>query len=308
MLKIYPLVFSCLVISSSSSPLLGADWLRYHNQLYGIEFAYPPDAKISRHSEVNGLVMTVNSLHSKDLMNSALSKGEFTVQVFITPKNNMDHKHWDDACLKSTTTFIIGKYSGSITEWDENKGEGHGQSLCVKANNYLYRFDTTGSYGDVSETDRLLNSIKLSKPIDANNDTPILIGANVTTPQSLSLPVIIPFSSNRSNAVYDCITVEPGLYGQKFHLMHLMTAGGAGPAAWSYNISTLYMTKRSFGLRKNQVYIGGEIGGMVLNATTSIGLYGNISSNKKGPRLFVSVSVGVMNLYDFVKFLSKVPS
>jgi len=86
-----------------------------------------------------------------------------------------------------------------------------------------------------------------------------------------------------------------------------MTAGGAGPAAWNYNVSTLYMTKDAFGIKKEQAYVGAEIGGMLFNFTSSLGVYANISGHKNSPKLFVSVSVGVMNLYEFLRFITKIP-
>lgn len=120
-----------------------------------------------------------------------------------------------------------------------------------------------------------------------------LVGVNAGTPQKISVPVLIPFTSNPKTAVYNCVGLEPGLTGQKVYLDHMMTAGGAGPVAWDLKASSLYMTHDAFGLRSNQLYLGAEIGGYVVAAIGSVGVYAKVSKKQAGPKLFVTFSLGL---------------
>lgn len=139
----------------------------------------------------------------------------------------------------------------------------------------------------------VLSVILLDRSISQAADFKGLVGVNAGTPQKISVPVLIPFTSNQKTAVYNCVGLEPGLTGQKVYFEHLMSAGGAGPVAWDLKASSLYMTHDAFGLRSDQLYLGAEIGGYAVAAIGSVGVYGRVSKKQAGPKLFVTLSLGL---------------
>ena len=124
-------------------------------------------------------------------------------------------------------------------------------------------------------------------------DKPIFLGANLTTPQSFSFPIIIPITHNPNKAIYNCFVLEPGISGQKIHFMHMMTAGHAGPAAWDLTASSLYMTRKAHGFDSDKLYMGGEVGGFLFYSMASLGIYKRVTAHGSGPDIFISASIGL---------------